>query len=90
MTLSDITSECQIAWIQIQDRSTVGPDLGPNTLQRFSTEEKRRRFEEKLIIEFCVSMALLDSSSDQAIRTAAANSAKFRGIRPGKYIEDLL
>ena len=33
-----------------QDRHSVGPDLGPNSLQRISTDDKRRRKQRKNVI----------------------------------------
>ena len=33
---SEISVECQAVWIQIMP---VGPDLGPNCLQRFSADD---------------------------------------------------
>ena len=43
-----ILLECQTVWIQIgtdilssKDRHSVGPDLGLNSLQRLSTEDKK-------------------------------------------------
>ena len=37
--LSVIPSECQTVQIQIKPRQNVGPDLGPNCLQRLSAED---------------------------------------------------
>ena len=34
--ISGILSECQTVWIQIRPDIYVGPDLGPNCLQRLS------------------------------------------------------
>ena len=33
-------SECQGVWIQDEDRHYVGPDLGPNCLEKLSAEDK--------------------------------------------------
>ena len=38
--------ECQTVWIQIMTDS-VGPDLGPNCLQRLSADDKSRHLQEK-------------------------------------------
>ena len=35
--------QCQTVWIQIRTDILVGPDLGPNYLQRLSADNKGRR-----------------------------------------------
>ena len=37
-----IPSECQTVWIQITTDILFGPDLGPNYLQRLSTDNRGR------------------------------------------------
>ena len=39
--LSEIPSECEIVWTQIRSDLFVGPDLGPNCLQRLSEKDCR-------------------------------------------------
>ena len=39
--ISEISSECQTVWIQ--NRLFVGPDLGPNCLQRLSSDDTSRQ-----------------------------------------------
>ena len=38
--LSGTLFECQTVWIQIRTDVIVGPDLGPNCLQRLSADDK--------------------------------------------------
>ena len=38
--LSGTLSECQIVWIVDQDQYSVGPDPGPNCLQKLSADDK--------------------------------------------------
>ena len=37
--LSGISVECQAVWIQIMPEVFVGPDLGPNCLQKLSADD---------------------------------------------------
>ena len=37
--ISGISSECQTDWIQIRPDVFVGPDLGPNCLQKLSADD---------------------------------------------------
>ena len=41
--LSGTLSECETVLDQDQDRQKVGPDLGPNCLQRLSAEDSEER-----------------------------------------------
>ena len=51
--ISGTLSECQMVWIQIRTGRSVGPDLGPNCLQRLSAEDKSHRF--KVTTKLCSS-----------------------------------
>ena len=45
-------SECQTVWIQIRADIFVGPDLGPNCLQRLSADNtSRQRVEVDVVFE---------------------------------------
>ena len=52
--ISEALSECQNEWIQ-QDQHFVGPDLGPNCLQRLQGSHMLEKY---LIIQDCLEKSL--------------------------------